>query len=366
MENMNLFKKYQSKMITEAAIKAAVCGLAAGFAVNFVTAFISWLCEFSAGLWLSIGLGLGAAVICAVVMYFVKFRPTAQEVARRVDALGLQERMVTMLEFAEDDSYIARRQREDAAAHAATTGAGLLKIHVSKALVGVACASAVCGVAMTTLHGLALGGVIPGFGDIVNPGEEFLTVQYVAEEGGFIDGNENQLILYGETAESVMAVADDGYVFVGWDDGVDEPFREDPDITDHYLITALFEKIEGEGNGGGDGEGDVPGEGNGEPTDKPGEDNGNGEGGEGNEDGSDGNGGGEGEGGSENGEPSDGGQGPGAGGQYKPGNQVIDGETYYRDIFEQYYQQGMEYITGNNDLTPEEKEAIEKFLNGLK
>lgn len=366
MKNMNLFKKYQSKMIVEAAVKAAVCGLVAGFAVNFIAALISWLCDYSAGLWLSIGLGLGVALVCGVVLYFAKFRPTEQEIARRVDALGLEERMVTMLEFAEDDSYIARRQREDAAAHAAATGAGCLKIQVSKVLIGAVCASAACGIAMTTVQGLTAGGVIPGFGELVEPQEDPLSVQYVAEVGGFIDGNEAQLVLFGESCEPVMAVADDGYVFVGWDDGVDEPFREDFDITDDYVITALFEKMEGEGNGPGDGNGDVPSDEGGLPTDKPGEEGGEAEGGEGNDNGDNGNGGGDGEGGSEDGEPSDGGKGPGAGGQYKPGNQVIDGETYYRDVFEEYYQKGMEYITGNDDLTPEEKEAIEKFLNGLK
>lgn len=53
------------------------------------------------------------------------------------------------------------------------------------------------------------------------------TISYESEEGGKIEGNKTQIVEYGLSTEEVRAVADTGYRFMGWSDGVMEPTRSD-------------------------------------------------------------------------------------------------------------------------------------------
>ena len=248
----------------------------------------------------------------------------------------------------------------------------MLKLQVSKILVAVVAVVAACGVGMTTVNALALGGVVPTVPEIVNPEHpEYVLVSYLVEEGGVIEGEAEQILELGADPEPVMAVADEGWVFTGWDDGLEDPYRFDAGITENYSFYALFEKLGGDGdengdpgeeNGGGQQDGDdaqdKPINGNGGSSDD--DANNSGDGGE--------NGGGE----SDNNNPSDsdpGGDGDGdgsnAGGRTEPNNQVIDGETYYGSVLEEYYNQVMELLTSDKELTPEEKEFIEKYFASL-
>ena len=65
------------------------------------------------------------------------------------------------------------------------------------------------------------------------------TVTYNATEGGHIAGSTVQELEYGSTFESVMAVADKGYVFVRWDDGSQVILRQDS-ATVNITYTAIF------------------------------------------------------------------------------------------------------------------------------
>lgn len=66
------------------------------------------------------------------------------------------------------------------------------------------------------------------------------TVQYLAGEGGTISGNANQQVKYGENAEEVTAVSNDGYKFIGWSDGVSTVTRQDSDIVSDLSVIAEF------------------------------------------------------------------------------------------------------------------------------
>jgi hypothetical protein len=101
----------------------------------------------------------------------------------------------------------------------------------------------------------------------------------------------------------------------------------------------MFEQI---GEGGGDGEG----EGEGEP------------------------GGGEGQSGSgdtpaKSDQPSseDGPPNNGANGSYTENNMVLDGDTYYRDVFEEYYNQAMEYLANGEDIPDELRTLIQTYFD---
>ena len=69
------------------------------------------------------------------------------------------------------------------------------------------------------------------------------TLQYLAEEGGTISGKANQQVKYGENAEAVTAIPNDGYYFVKWSDGVTTATRNDTNVTSEITVTAEFEKL---------------------------------------------------------------------------------------------------------------------------
>ena len=73
-------------------------------------------------------------------------------------------------------------------------------------------------------------------------GAEF-TLSYAAETGGRIDGAAVQKVKKGESGSSVTAVAEEGYEFAGWSDGVTTAERRDENVTGNLTVTARFEKI---------------------------------------------------------------------------------------------------------------------------
>ena len=113
MDVKELFDKYYSRLAREGMLKALFCGLIVGFAVNFAVAFTAWYYGWN-GLWWALGAWVVVTAATTPLFYIKKFKPSAKEVAERLDRLGLEERMITMTELEQDDSYIAFRQREDA------------------------------------------------------------------------------------------------------------------------------------------------------------------------------------------------------------------------------------------------------------
>ena len=66
------------------------------------------------------------------------------------------------------------------------------------------------------------------------------TVTYLAAEGGSIAGESVQHVQSGGDGTQVMALADEGYAFVGWDDGSEEPVRRETGVTQDITLTAQF------------------------------------------------------------------------------------------------------------------------------
>ncbi len=349
MNQKSQFNTHYPKLKMEAILKSLLCGLSVSFGADFVLGITFWVIGLR-----NVGLVLGVlaaatvlvTIVAAVLFYFEKFRPTVIANARRIDGLGLEERLVTMVEYQNDESTIATMQRLDALAALNRINKDQLKIKIPKKVFTTLAISASLGLAMSVVAGLSAAGLFPNGGEFLDnilPPDPpvYVPVSYMAEDGGYIDGEMEQLVLLGENATPVVAIPEDGYSFEGWDDGYKKPSRSDEKVDHPIVLVAIFVPLEEEGDNAGDeGEsdenGDEPGEEegeNGQPGDQPGED----------------------------GDPSDSENGTG---KYEDFNQIINGETYYREVLEEYKDIIMELLEKNpEELTEEEKAIIEAYIN---
>ena len=406
------FKKYSKKIARESVLKSVLCGLTIGFSLAFVCIGVSWLLGFKPGIFIGIGLFVAGAAT-SPLFYNFKFKPTSKKIAQRIDELGLEERLITMAELENDDSFIAMKQREDALNAMKSVSCDMLKVAVSVPLIVAVAVSATLG-AGVTVAAAAMPDGGKGFVDSLKDKKTYELTYTVEGKGWVVDftktenaalldamkkkeeqrekdfangkevtedetipdtftsrlgiaytaGDENTLATvvldganYEDTAYAftvtegdefcvtLMALPQKGYVFVGWSDGVTSPYREDTEVTATKTITANFEEVENIEGGGSNSE--ERGE-EGEPGD---EDHGNG--------------GGSSVAGDGDGDNNMGDMG-GNGAKESPANQVIDGKTYYGDIFEDAYRAMLERLQQNNSLTEAQKKAISDYMDSIR
>ena len=244
-DNDKIFSLYKKRM-TVAAVTSSVCyGLIIGGGVAFIAALLSWLLSYN-GVWIAVGTGLGSAIISGILLFFFKFRPNEHSVARRMDTMGLEERTITMYDLQNTDSPIAEIQRRDACDKIQNVSQSQIKTafpvfaagKVAAVCLGVALCAAI---GMTLVTGLTEAGVIPGPGIVVAEQDRFVTVSYAVQndEGGEIEGEFEQIISPGESTEPVAAVAEDGWIFVRWSDGVLTTERQDTNVEEDKEILKL-------------------------------------------------------------------------------------------------------------------------------
>ena len=337
------FARFSRRLTTEGLLKALLIVLAISFSIVFVVAAVAWYTESNV-LWLCIGIVAAIALIGIPVIYFAFYRPTIQSNARRIDRLGLEERMVTMVELENDDSILSRLQREDAQKRLAEADEKQMKICVSRGLIVSASVATILGIAMATLSTLAAMGFIMSGAELMDPlipdpPVQYVYIEYVVDEGGYIEGEEYQEIVLGESGTEVMAVAEEGWIFEGWTDGDGNPVRLDKKVEKDMLLIAVFVPDEGEQQQQGEGEGEGDQE---TPSDMPAEEA---------QQSSD----------SEQ-EGEDPSQSQQAGGKYDAANQIIDGETYYRDVFGQYDDQMQEEMTSSDDVPEDIRDIVENYF----
>ena len=338
-DNSNvLLGKYAKRLTSEALLKSLMASLTIGFCVAFVVAAVYWFKGANA-LWLCLGIMAGIMILGLPIFYFAVFRPTIKGNAKRIDLLGLEERTITMVELEQDDSILSRLQREDAKSHLEMINEKMLKLHIPKSLTAPFAISGVLGCGMAVMSLLAALGFIMSGAELLDPllpsgPIEYVYIEYWVEEGGYIQGEEFQEVIVGENASEVMAVAEDGWIFVGWDDGNVRPERTEFGVKQDAFLVAMFEPA------GGDGEGESQGEESDDEADPSGDE------------------------GDDSGDPSESqdDQPPSAGGKYEPANQAIDGQTYYRDVLQQYADLINEYLSSNEDIPEDIRSIIETYL----
>lgn len=299
------YKNHQILMIKTSVIKSLVLSSIIGLGAAAIVAFATMFTDFN-GVWVGVGVLFGLTAILTPVLYFVKFRPDEKSVAEQLDRLGFDERAVTMLEYANDESTLARIQRDDAQAviSAAAEKNGGAPARMSGAQKREACGLSTrniiiaAAVAVVAIVGLAITSLPPEQIKSIFVAPNVYSIDVSAGEYGYLvtesDGyiyNEAHASRYsmkvdeGKSSEKVVATAHDNivtietdretgeeyelrhaYVFNGWDDGYYDEYnaasRYTDNVTSGYGASALYKELElekdlgvNENSGNGDGNG---------------------------------------------------------------------------------------------------------------
>lgn len=397
----NVLIEFKKKAKKQNIVKAGLCSVAISllFTIPFLIAF--WIMDYKYKFIICAGIFIVGISVLFPVLYFKKFKYTEIQLAKRIDDLGLEERVLTMIELKDNDSFIAKKQKEDTLNVLKTVEVNDLKGKYRK--------QSFLSIFSTTLASLviALSLMFPNIKEIIIAhGEPKYTIKVSAEGLGFVidySKYENQslinavskkqeqdqidkinnkeivelkqfptafsnrisvnyryfedidatMVLDGANFEDIsyriksdethilMALPYKGYVFIGWSDGYVSPFREIDDYSSDLI--ALFDEVSSVGE-------NMPDKQE-EPGDKDGsaDSESDGIGPEGNGTGKTNN---------------DDSWGDGAKGS--PANQVINGETYYGDIFNQSYQEAVERIKNDTNLTDAQKKAITDYFESIR
>lgn len=353
MKNVELFKKHYKRLARESLIKSILFGCLIGSFALFSFAFIFWLADFSF-FWINIIISITITFITTCINYYRLFKPTEKQLAIRLDELGLEERMLTMEELKNDNSYIAKLQREDTIRHLEAIKPSLIKLIISIPLIVSVVVSGLLGIGMTSVSALAANDVISSGKELVdNHITRFYDVTYEIEGDGEILGDMIQRVENNASTTFVEAVANDGYVFIGWYialDGKnvyngamlisDKTSHNIIEVTENVTIFAVFQELrDGEDEGDGDeGDGESGEQGDpGEPgsSDNKGENNGD--------------------------SPNQG----SSSGNYNNNDYIIDGKTDYGDYIGDASQNATEGAKGDSNLSGKGQNAVGGYFGNI-
>lgn len=343
-----LLRTFKKRIAKEGWIESILSGLSIGFGTEIICSLAFWTFGIKM-FWISIIAFTAVAAISAPFFYFCRFRRSTREVASRVDVLGLEERILTMTQFADDDSFMARYQREDAMGALEKINSSMLKIVVSVPLIVACAATLVVGVGTTTISAVSDRSLIDLINEANKPEPILHIVKYGVKDdiGGKVYGRLDQTVEQGTATDAVQAVADENYIFVGWTDGCEDALRTDEAVDKDIKAYAVFVPIEEDDendeemdqNDGSDSNGNSPNQ----PQEGPSLPNGDDKGPDGNGDGDNG----------------------GAGGATNPNNQVIDGGTFIGDVYGDSLSGAQDAAGSNTGLDGNQSGMIGDYFGGI-
>lgn len=332
-------KKYQKQLKKEALLNSALISLR-WTSLTLIICSIVWWC-FGLGLiWF---IPIIAAVCCVVVfsLDYIRRIPTLKEVARRIDELGLEERVATAIELEGNESYIAKRQREDTEKALKKLNNTTLKTRVYISTIILALIAIVCAGGSTAVSVLAYKGIIPTLPQIVGEKEiaaKCYKVEFAANKGGSIWGEQTQLVYEGEQTLAVMAVADNKHCFTRWSDGNTNPFRiiepqSNIKLTAYFAAIDDYDPDNDKDNNPYPNDLPLPGDkdkdGNGTPSPSP--------------------------------NPSTDGN-----GRYDENNKYLDGEHNYQDDLDDAIDKAKDAINNDKNLNGGDRDIIDNYFDGIK
>ncbi|MBR7165324.1 MAG: hypothetical protein IKD18_03500 [Clostridia bacterium] len=127
------FRAFRWRLLLENALLGSLAGLSAGGVGVFVLALIDRILirRTSADLAWLVGGGLGALAFLSV---FALLFPTRRRIAKRMDEMGLKERVRTMLALEKETTPLAELQRQDTQKALDSVKAGKMKLRLPKRL----------------------------------------------------------------------------------------------------------------------------------------------------------------------------------------------------------------------------------------
>lgn len=356
---VKLYKKFCLKVYLMSFLKGLIYSLPLLIVLTTITCIVNYKY-----FWLSF-------IIFAVVLFIITFilfivdKPKEKDFMKNIDDVGLQQRAITMYQYKDDDSLIAKLQRENTETKINEVDVKSFKIKTPIWLYAFAITLSVFAIVTTVFSSLVSTNKLPSLVDRikVNNVEEKkeYKVEYKVEGKGKIEGELKQNIVAGDDATGVLAIAEDGWFFEKWvlvrdsiylnyyDDinAKNSPYRVDMDVNSDITFVAVFMQIDEKQAD--DDEEDDPLENAPKPprfSDEPGDPGDNP--------------------GSSSGEQSGNGT-SGSGGRYEESNQVDDGKTYYGDEkFANAYDDAMDSIQNDDEMSEDMKEIIKKYYDTIK
>lgn len=341
-------KRFVQRLKRGAVKKSLVASLVVALFALAIFAGVGWYFAFKA-VW-AYAVAFVVVVLAAFpLFYFCKYKKTEREVALAVDELGLEERMITMESLKGDESYIARRQREDAMSALAKINEKRISLVLSTALLICLAIALPLGAGFTTVSALAAEGVLPFGSEVVAGVPQKYTLKYSATEGGSLLGSTAQRVAQGDTGAYVVATPDDGYIFLRWNDGYKNNVRCDLADGKDVIVTAVFVSLDDYAADYGTYDPDQDGDSE-DKNKRPGSEKRNDQ-----QPPSDGKGG-------NDGQPGDG---AGSGAEDESGN-IIDGNTFYGNkVLDEAQKNAVERVNGNSDFSDSDKKLIDGYYGAI-
>lgn len=237
--NENEIKRFVVRLRQGAIKKSIVAAAIIAFSLLAVCVGIGWYLGFQ-NIWVYPILFVSAVITTAPLFYFFKYRKKGREVAAAIDQLGLEERLLTMESLKSENTYIAKRQREDTIQALKTVNEKRLSLTLSTALLVCLAIALPFGAGAATVSALAAGGVLPYGNEVAAGIPQKYTIQYSATEGGILLGSTAQYIAQGETGAYIIAIPDEGYIFLKWNDDFADTARRDTPADGDIKVKAIF------------------------------------------------------------------------------------------------------------------------------
>lgn len=342
-------KRFMSRLRHGAIKKSLVAGLVTSLFILTVFSAIGWYCGLKE-MWLTILIFFSAFIVGSILFYYIKYRPTEKQVATTIDELGLEERVITMEQLKNDDSFMAKKQRQDTLNVLSKVNEKRLPLLLSTALLICMAIAIPLGTGFTTVHALSTKGILPFGQEALQKIPPKHTVEYDCTEGGKIVGKSRQYITENEEASAIIAIANEGYIFLKWNDGYKNNYRKDV-AADNIKVKAIFVAlddweadesiIDPEGKKGSDNSKQTPGSEKSNDDAPPSD---------GNREGQDG--------------PPN--QGPVGSGAPDESHKIIDGKTDYGGkILNDAQQNAIERANSDTNLTNKDKQLIDSYYDAI-